>query len=85
MNSGANLKHTMVNIEGKVHIKIKIKLKNKYQHFLILYDTLEISEGLLLFKVLIFLLDYSYYHYLNKELHVYIMIKIILCNYCGSL
>ena len=45
MNSGANLKYTMVNIEDKLHIKIKIK--NKYQHFLILYDILEICEGLL--------------------------------------
>lgn len=47
MNSGAHLKYTMVNIEGKCHIKIKIKLKNKYQNFLTLDDILEISEGLL--------------------------------------
>ena len=39
------MKYTMVNIEDKLHIKIKIK--NKYQHFLILYDILEICEGLL--------------------------------------
>ena len=36
-------------------------------------------------RILIFLLDFSYYHYLNKELHVYIMIKIILCNYFNVL